>query len=115
MAFTTLLLEHPVTGAQKQAPVGVSWTVLFFCFFPPLFRGDIKWGLIMLAFWLLSAGLFSSWLVHLVFMFFYNKLYIKELLAEGYQVRSLDEAQRQRIVNHLDMRLPMHPDSSTGC
>lgn len=107
MAFTKLLMENPQTGAQKEAPVGVSWTVLFFCFIPPLLRGDIKWGLIMLAFWLLSAGLFSSWLIHIIFMFFYNKLFIKELLAEGYKVRALDESQRQEVLNNLGMKLPM--------
>ena len=111
MAFTRLLLEHPDTGAQKEAPVGVSWTVLFFCFIPPLLRGDIKWGLIMLAFWLLSAGLFSSWLIHIVFMFIYNKLFIKELLAEGYRVRLVDESERQRVVNSLGMKLPVIGES----
>lgn len=102
MAFTNILMQNPLTGARKEAPVGLSWTVLFFGFLPPLFRGDLKWGLIMLAFWLLTAGV----LVHLVFMFFYNKLYIKDLLAEGYQLQSLDESQRQKIIDNLGMSLP---------
>lgn len=107
MAFTKLLMENPQTGAQKEVPIGLSWTVLFFCFLPPLLRGDIKWGLILLGFWLLSAGIFSSWLIHIVFMFLYNKLYFKELLAEGYKVRALDEKERQRIINEIGMPLPM--------
>ena len=64
MAFTTVIMENPQTGAQKPAPVGLSWTVLFFGFLPPLFRGDIKWGLIILAFWLFSAGLTNICLLY---------------------------------------------------
>lgn len=101
MAFTKLLMENPQTGAQKEAPVGVSWTVLFFGFLPPLFRGDIKWGLIILAFWLFSAGL-----TNIIFMFFYNKLFIQELLGQGFKVRSLDETRRQDVLNNLGIHLP---------
>lgn len=101
MAFTTVIMENPQTGAQKPAPVGLSWTVLFFGFLPPLFRGDIKWGLIILAFWLFSAGL-----TNIIFMFFYNKLFIKELLAEGYQALVIDDRERQRIINNLGLKLP---------
>jgi len=102
MAYTKLLMENADTGAQKEAPVGVSWTVLFFGFIPPLLRGDVKWGLIILAFWMFSAGL-----TNIIFMFLYNKLFIQELLGQGFRVRALDEAQRQRVVNTLGMRLPM--------
>lgn len=102
MAFTKLLMEDPQTGAQKEAPVGVSWTVACFGFIPPLLRGDIKWGLIILAFWLFSAGL-----TNIIFMFLYNKLFIQELLAQGFKVRALDEARRQDVLNNLGMKLPM--------
>ncbi len=102
MAFTKMLMENAQTGAQKEAPVGVSWTVLFFGFVPPFLRGDIKWGLIILALWLFSAGL-----TNIIFMFIYNKLFIQELLVQDYKVRALDEAHRQDVVNNLGMKLPM--------
>jgi len=43
MAYTTITFENPRTEHIKQAPVGFSWTVLLFGFFPRLFRGDWKW------------------------------------------------------------------------
>lgn len=106
MAFTRLLMENPQTEARKEAPVGVSWTVLIFGFLPPLLRGDIKWGLVILAFWLFSAGL-----TNIIFMFLYNKLFIQELLGQGYKVRSIDEAERQRVLDNLGMKLPMINDA----
>ena len=61
MASMTLNMKNPQTGQVKQAPVGFSWTVFFWGMFPPFFRGDIKYGFIIL---------FTAWLGSvLVFMF----------------------------------------------
>ncbi len=106
MAFTKLQITHPESGEVRSAPVGVSWTVFFFGFIPPLLRGDYKWGLIMLALWVLSAGVLASWLIHIVFMFIYNKLYIKEMIAEGYVVTQMDESLEQKVVDKLGFKLP---------
>ena len=70
MAYTTLLFKHPETGDVKNAPAGFSWTTFFFGFFPAFFRGDWKWGLIMLVLLFLTAGLSG-----LVFMFISNKMF----------------------------------------
>ena len=51
----------------------------FFGFFPPLFRGDWKWGIVMLVAALCTFGIST-----LVFMFIYNKLFVKSLLDSGY-------------------------------
>jgi hypothetical protein len=37
-----LILEHPNSGIIKKAPVGYSFTTLFFPSLPALFRGDMK-------------------------------------------------------------------------
>lgn len=72
-------LEHGVSNVLKEVKVGFSWTTFFFGVFVPLLRGDWKWALIMLIVSFITFG--ASWLV---FPFFYNKLYIKDLLEKGY-------------------------------
>jgi len=97
MAFSTLNLKHPEFEVTKQAPVGFSWTVFFFGFLPPLFRGDWKWSLIILI-----AALFTFGLSTLIFMFIYNKLYLKSLLEEGYT--SVDS---EEVLNPIEAKLTM--------
>ena len=100
MAFAKLNLKHPQLEITKQAPVGTSWTIFFWSFFPPLFRGDFKWGIIILILQLITFGLSA-----LVFMFIYNKLYIQSLLEEGYT--SVDsEAVLGPIEANLGMKIP---------
>lgn len=67
-------------GSIKTVKTGFSWTTLFFGCFPAMFRGDWKWAIIMIIVALLTGGL--SWFV---FPFFYNKLYIQDLLNKGYK------------------------------
>ncbi|MDO4987477.1 MAG: hypothetical protein Q4E17_00380 [Synergistes sp.] len=75
---------------------GFSWTVLFFGFFAPFFRRDIKWGAIMFVatigvIWLtvelhlpVDMQPFCLYIAQILFSFIYNNIYIKELLAKGY-------------------------------
>ncbi|WP_077306474.1 hypothetical protein [Terribacillus halophilus] len=75
-------------GLTKQVKVGFSWTTFFFGFLTPLFRGDLKWAIILI---LIEAvvGSFTfgigSFVTGIVFSFVYNKIYIKELIEKGYQ------------------------------
>ncbi|EUB76977.1 Protein of unknown function DUF2628 [Pseudomonas sp. GM41(2012)] len=84
MAFTSVVFKNPNTGAMKEAPIGFSWTVFFFGFFPALFRGDFKWAAIMFV-----VACFTFSLSNLVFMFIYNKLYVKDLINSGYKAQSI--------------------------
>lgn len=78
-------------GTVKQCKIGFSWTTFLFGFFVPLFRGDFKWTLIILALnvlvGLVSFGI-GAFLVNMCFCFFYNKLYINDLLSKGYKPAS---------------------------
>jgi len=71
-------LQHH-NGMTKECPVGFSWTTLFFSFFVPIFRGDLKWLVIMIIADVITAGI--AWLA---FPFFYNKKYIEDLIEKGY-------------------------------
>lgn len=74
-------------GLIKEVKVGFSWTTFFFGFLPALFRGDLKWAVIMfvisLIFGSFTFGL-GAWVSGLVFSFIYNKIYVKELIEKGY-------------------------------
>lgn len=78
-----MMLKNQI-GAIKEIKTGFSWTTLFFGCFPAMFRGDWKWAIIMLLAALITGDI--SWLI---FPFFYNRLYIKDLLNNGY--RPLDD------------------------
>lgn len=84
-----LNLQSPNAGV-KQVKVGFIWTKFFFGFFVPLFRGDIKWFLIMLV-----AQMFSFGIASIIFAFFYNKFYIK-----GYTPAS--EVDRNLLNQHIN-------------
>lgn len=72
------VLRRPI-GVTKVVKQGFSWTVFFFGALVPLFRGDIKWFLIML-----FSGMFTFGLSNIVFIFIYNQKYIEDLLEKGY-------------------------------
>ncbi|MTI16000.1 hypothetical protein E1162_01965 [Rhodobacteraceae bacterium RKSG542] len=100
MAYATLFMVNPETGSLKEAPVGFSWTTLFFSFFPALLRGHLSLALLQLVLAVLTGGLSG-----LVFMFIYNKLYIKHLLSRGFLVKSA--TQPVDLLSHrLSLYLP---------
>ena len=82
MAFGTITFKSK-NQVVKDAPVGFSWTTLFFGFFPALIRGDWLWAIIMLV-----AGVFTFGFSGIVFAFIYNRLYIQNLLKQGFEVQN---------------------------
>lgn len=79
MNLKEFTFTNEYTGQYKTAPLGFSWTTLFFGCFPALFRSDWKWAAIQFILAWITAGI--SWLV---MPFIYNKLYIKDLLKKGF-------------------------------
>lgn len=80
-------LVNKNTQTQLTVKVGFSWTEMIFGFWTPVFRSDFKWAAILV----LAEILFGSFtwgggafLVTLIFAFFYNRLYVKDMLAQGY-------------------------------
>ena len=94
-----LILEHPHSGIIKQAPVGYSWTTLFFPGLPALFRGDLKGFIIQ---FILVCFLIPV----LIFPIIYNKQYIQKLLSLGFKVRSAEGIDMEEAKRKLGINLP---------
>lgn len=101
MAFTKIIFKHPESGVVRAAPVGFSWTVLFFGFLPPLFREDWKWGAILFA-----LGIFTFTLSNVVFGFTYNRLHIADLVAAGFKAQSVASGNLDAISARIGVAIP---------
>jgi len=100
MASSKIFFKNSHTGAIKEAPVGFSWTTLFFAGIPALMRGHIGMGAIIIILYVLTASLSNY-----IFCFIYNKMYIKSLIGEGYKVTSTTLPE-ELIAAKLGMTLP---------
>jgi hypothetical protein len=74
-----VMLKSPQTGIVKKGFYGFSWTVAFWGGFPPLFRGDILTGVLLVILQSATLGLGTF-----IYAFFYNKQYTTRLLEKGY-------------------------------
>lgn len=91
MNLKEITLVNEYTGQYKAAPVGFSWTTLFFGCFPAIFRSDWKWVVIQFGLACVTLGIST-----LVMPFIYNKWHIKELLSKGFIIT--DENQAKYLV-----------------
>ena len=96
-----LAMENPNTGIIKRAPVGFSWTTLFFSSLPALFRGDMKWFFIQLV-----IAVFTGNLSGIVFAFIYNKIFIQKLLEKGFKVKDVEGGTLEDARRKLGINLP---------
>ena len=78
--------KHNESGIQKNCFVGYSWTYFFFCFFVPIFRGEISIGVFHLIFSLVTFGIFQ-----LIMPFLYNKQYSTRLLNDSWSLNDTEE------------------------
>jgi len=110
MAHSCIVLKNPAFGTIKRAPIGFSWTTFFFGFWPALLRADWKWAAInfgvSVAVAMVTMGF--GWVVTaVVFGLIYNKMYVKDLIAGGYQVAALESAKTIEMLSaELETLLP---------
>ncbi|MCA0754892.1 DUF2628 domain-containing protein [Paenibacillus sp. N4] len=96
-------LRHYQSGHVIYSEKGFSWTTLFFGFFVPLFRGDLKWFAVMLITNVLITivtagfGLIISWFA---FACIYNGSYIKDLGKKGYVEVPYNREKRLEHIQH---------------
>ena len=97
-----IILQNPHSGIIKKAPVGFSWTTLFFGPLPALCRGDFKWFFIQL----LCALPFGMGFP--LFAFLYNKIHLKKCLEAGYKVKSVEGSTIEALNIKLGLELPLY-------
>ena len=109
MAYDTAYLENPRTGQLRSAPIGFSWTMFFFGFFPTLFRGDWKWFAITfvggLCLGLASFGLLG-WVPGIIGAFIWNKSYLEGLVRDGFQLKSTASGNLERADVFAGFNIP---------
>lgn len=96
MANSHASLRNPDTGEEVRAPVGFSWTTLLFGPWPALFRGDWKWAAIIF-----GTAIFTGGVSILVFPFIYNKLYIKDLIRDGFKLVDVENGSIDVVSNEV--------------
>jgi hypothetical protein len=72
----------------KNVKVGFSWTEMIFGFWTPVFRGDFKWASVLVLLEIIFGSFTwggGAFLVTFVFAFFYNRFYVKDMVAQGYK------------------------------
>lgn len=100
MARATVYLTNGIE--IKKAPVGFSWTTLFFGGIPALLRQDWIWGI-----GLVIASMFTWGIAAIVGAFIYNKVYIKSLVNKGYTIQPSSEVSDDYLKNYLGyIKLP---------
>ena len=82
MAKYTIHFENSKTGQRRDAPVGFSWTTLFWGPIPMIYRGNWKWAVIITIGALITFGISN-----IVFSFFINKSHIQDLINDGYKAK----------------------------
>lgn len=101
MAYTKLIMQNQYTGEIKEAPVGFSWTTVFFGQFVPLVRGHYSGAAIWFFLPFITFGISIF-----VFPFAYNKGYVKYLINKGYQVKH-SMLPIEVIASKLKMAIPV--------
>ncbi|MFD2670787.1 DUF2628 domain-containing protein [Marinicrinis sediminis] len=82
-----VILKHYQSGHEIICKKGFSWTTFFFGPFVPIFRGDLKWMIIMLitdilvGIFTVGIGMIVTWII---FASVYNNRYIVDLGKRGY-------------------------------
>ena len=101
MSHNVIYFENPRSAQQRNAPVGYSWTTLLLGPFPLLARRELVWFLVSLGLTVLSLHLSN-----IVLSFFINKMYIRDLISQGYKVRSVKHGDIASVAKELGFRLP---------
>jgi hypothetical protein len=101
MANNTIYFENPHTGYLRRAPVGFSWTTLFFGCVPMIFRNAWKWVALLFIGEIVTGGL-----VNIIAAFIINKIYIEELINDGFKAKSVEKGTLEQVSMSLGIAMP---------
>jgi hypothetical protein len=102
MVSNEVYFVHPKKGVRVTAPVGYSWTTLFFGPFPMMFRKKILWffGILLLSY-------FTLGIANIVLGFFINKFYIKSLISDGFEIEGVKHGSVEELSPLLGIFIPV--------
>jgi hypothetical protein len=107
MARNTIYFEHPQTGQTTQADVGFCWRLLQFGAFWPMYQRQWR-----LSLWVLLGAMLSFGVSNTVLAFYYNKIYIKTLLAAGFLPTGSEHGCLPDLEQDLGINLPQRVTAS---
>lgn len=86
---------------MREIKLGFSWTYLFFGGFVSIIRKDWKWAIIhsVVEFVLVLISPIAYFLYRFSMALFYNKIYAKELVKEGYS--GITEAEERELQHYI--------------
>lgn len=103
MTHNAITFEHPRTGITRTAPLGYNWRLLQFGALLPLYQREWKLCLLVIA-----GGALTFGVSNVLIAFYYNKLYVRSLIAAGFLARGTEEGSIDQVEALLRMTLPRH-------
>lgn len=101
MAHNIIFFQNPHTGKTRRAPVGYSWTVLFFG--PLVFLSRKEWALFGVT---LVLTILTLHLSNVLLSFKVNRMYVQMLINLGYRVSNLQRGTEEQVSEELGITLP---------
>jgi hypothetical protein len=103
MTQNFITFEHPKTGITRTAPMGFNWRLLQFGALLPMYQREWKLCLLVVV-----CGALTFSVSNVLLAFFYNKLYVRSLVANGFLARNTEEGTIDQAEARLGRALPRH-------
>ena len=119
MAYAKIVFQHPESGLTKEAPVGFSWTFLFFGMFVSLTRLVDTFVVISVIIYVAALFFGVGILINIIGAFFYNKSFIVRIISpKGYRAKYAVSLKLntsipiENLENKLKLNIPRVDESS---